>query len=84
MNDTKAPSASGGYPPCKSSWVLAPDDFCGEPATVPVTVGCVHEHVRDSFACPEHAGDLDSHYCRSCWNDGDGHKCRLSLLAVAS
>jgi hypothetical protein len=68
---------------CKASFTSTPDDYCGQPATVPVTVACVHEHVRDSFACPQHAAELDRHFCGACWR-ADGHRCRLSLLAVAS
>lgn len=70
-------------PVCQSSWVSAPDDFCGEPATVPVAVGCVHEHIRESFACPEHADDLDTHHCGPCFR-ADGHRCRLIMLTAAS
>ena len=61
---------------CKSSWISAPEDYCGQPATVPVTVGCVHEHIRDAFACPEHAETLDQHFCAKCF-DADGHRCPL-------
>lgn len=69
-------------PRCGASTVRHPDDFCDEPATVPVSVACVHEHVRDSHACPVHAALLEEHICALCWR-ADGHRCRLMLLASA-
>ena len=74
---TESSTPMGAYPLCKSSWVGSPYDFCDEPATVPVVVACVHEHVRESHACPEHADDLPNHYCALCFH-ADGHRCPLS------
>jgi hypothetical protein len=75
-------SGDGAYQPCKASWASRPYDYCGEPATVPVTVACVHEHVRPGHACPEHAASLDEHFCALCFH-ADGHRCRLVVMTAS-
>lgn len=70
-------------PICKASTVSAPEDYCGAPATVPVVVACVHEHVNASAACPDCAPELSDHYCADCFR-ADGHKCRLVVLGGVS
>jgi hypothetical protein len=53
--------------------------YCGEPATVTVEYGCVHEHIRTELFCPGHAEKIISgdatQACTTCWKAG--HPCPL-------
>lgn len=68
--------------PCQGSSVQRYPERCGRPATVPVTIACVHEHVRESFACPGDAYWLATRPvgCERCYR-ADGHRCLLTLIS---
>jgi hypothetical protein len=52
---------------------------CGEPATVTVEAGCVHEHITTELVCQRHADKLTSQdaaaACARCWEAG--HQCAI-------
>lgn len=54
--------------------------WCGEPATVRVEFGCVHEHVKAEDVCAQHAERVvrsDSELtCAECWQAG--HQCPIT------
>lgn len=51
--------------------------ICATPATVDVTVGCVHEHVFDGRLCDDHLKELQdgNAHCSRCYLGDDPHKC---------
>jgi hypothetical protein len=58
----------------------APAGFaCGDPATVRIEYGCVHEHIGSTDACDRHAKRVLSTvtWCSGCWLGADPHKCLL-------
>ena len=53
--------------------------WCGDPATVRIEYGCVHEHVTAEDVCAAHAelmtsGSIDV-TCTRCWEAG--HQCAV-------
>ena len=56
---------------------------CGEPATVTLRGGCIHEHIKTKQYCTEHGqltpGDA-VWFCRDCAEDG--HDCPVVLEVV--
>ncbi len=59
---------------------------CGEPATVMVEAGCVHEHITTELVCQQHAERLISQdsrsACATCW--AAGHQCAIIGRVKAS
>lgn len=62
---------------CGASFV--PAGPCPEIATVRLTTGCVHEHIRDGVACTECASAARNKtlYCARCYCGPDPHRCAL-------
>jgi hypothetical protein len=49
--------------PCATRWGYS--DPCGEPAVFRVLCMCVHEHIRDVYACAACASSPK--FCGPCW-----------------
>lgn len=54
---------------------------CGQDVTQVMTTGCIHEHVRESSLCDQHAADARAGRmgCTECF-DVDGHRCAIHVL----
>jgi hypothetical protein len=48
-----------------------------EPPVIPITVGCVHEHVGTYLLCPRHAETAlaGKTHCGFCWHADPPHIC---------
>jgi hypothetical protein len=69
--------------PCGGKSV-SPGSVCGEPATVLVEHGCVHEHIGTETVCAGHAGKIGDREmaCTECWRAG--HYCPVVIRAAES
>lgn len=66
------------------AWLLAIHMVgCEREATHRDVGGCVHEHVRDTYVCPQHASLFrEGAVCRCCVEGPETHYCRLTTLSV--
>ena len=58
---------------------------CGATPAIPYRRACVHEHIRDGLLCAEHAQDIASSACATCWDlpDGQSHDCRIVIKPLS-
>lgn len=52
---------------------------CGEPATLRMTLGCVHEHINEYGKCDLHAEVV--HHCPECRTGAAPHLCDLAVVS---
>lgn len=83
QGDTPVTSSA---PSCEKSlnWDGLPP-YCGEPATVRIDDGCIHEHITVTYACWSCLSDArkicgdDEWLCTPCSDGPDPHKCPVLM-----
>jgi hypothetical protein len=63
-------------PVCRSTSLYLPGRICEQAATVPVSTGCIHEHIWRGYLCEEHAGA--KLHCPHCY-EVDKHPCPVLI-----
>jgi len=70
---------------CEAIWTfLGIEAVCGDPAIGRFARACVHEHVRTSLLCREHAETPERGLCWACWElPGElSHECPIGITEV--